>query len=560
MTISELSTHSSHSLEDSLVPLRQKIETGKVWLENYREDNAVDYLQRRWKLDSDSRPALELIKTLPSHLRPHLPEGYIWFEESGQLKLLRHQYAPQTDFKVYLFGPDNYTASLSNHRVVEHIQYLVASTICNQQVPIQGFALTEKGREPRKELRKEFPEDITLSTYKDKTQVWWRGHLIDFLDTMGEGELTSTHFSLNYKPEPAGAWARTLRTQVTREAREAYGSYSEVIHYREKPSMTEGKLLIPESISIETFSRDATKINGYFVPAGHECHQWIDTGGERFFKKCLKKLADGASYSALSFEAASLLSGLEGMQEQFTKVSFSTADLRMVSARDQFVLRRMAEIESASADCLLTQVTHVLNSSTNHRNRKVSERVHHWLRRATEMAEVIDFAYQGRKPSFKVITINGLLSCYYGVHFRGMIERLRAIACRMLLVQFPLNMVPYHLMEMAGEKSEISEVAQQRIIVLIEVGCKVGTLDESALMRVVYEIEDYMAAGFKVHLTDVYTRLSDKLFPLIAKISDYTVLKPIRRITVSNRCWYGSIVCNAKALLQLEESAVHVST
>ncbi len=76
----------------------------KFWEDSYVPINPQTHLFRNWKHSEDIESPISIIQMLPDQQKPHLPEGYLWFKDQNDLKILKHIDAPTSNFKIYIFG------------------------------------------------------------------------------------------------------------------------------------------------------------------------------------------------------------------------------------------------------------------------------------------------------------------------------------------------------------------------------------------------------------------------------------------------------------------------
>ncbi len=352
---------------------------GAVWRSEYRQVNPSPYLSRQWTRNTDDRPAFNILHLLPPHQLPHLPMGYIWSLENRELMLLKHACAPSVDFQIILFGPD--------HR--NRIQYLV---IQDKQVPLHGFTMTRQEGFP-KDLRSEYPASVKRDPFISAAtdSRYWRGHIIDYVDTLGhptQRTQISTLFAPNYKPEPEGAWARTLRGTLAKRIRKIEGSYSEIMIYSPQSDRTPGNKPIPEAVGFSTYLPDQQPIAFYYVPKHHPCHQWTGAVSRR-----LDELQKGISPFPL------IWTGIKADES----APLINANLNSISPFAAWRLKRGAEMELSATKKLQA----ALYAATH---QEPLQEVAYWVSRAARTSLQMCFIFRSQNPPFPQCLANRLPS------------------------------------------------------------------------------------------------------------------------------------------------------
>ncbi len=273
-------------MANALSATRATLESAQEWEGDYHPVVLEAHLEREWKVGGDSLPAIQIIQRLTDEQKPHLPEGYIWVEKQHDLQIYKHQHAPTSSFKIHLFGPD----------IKGRIQFVVEK----DHIPQHGFAMTRKEGFP-KDLRNEYP--MTLESFRSNSIPHWRGHIIDYKDTLGDPEERniSTLRHWNYKPEPPEYWAQTLRTKAVSDIREIEGSYAEIMLYGFSPIKTDGGDPIPRAIVLEMFLYTKEFLASYHIPQDHECHGW--TAKKHRTEKALRELQQRDLFPALIWKS-----------------------------------------------------------------------------------------------------------------------------------------------------------------------------------------------------------------------------------------------------------------
>lgn len=335
-----------------------------AWRSNYEEIDASQTISRPWKPDTAVKTGGEILDSLPSHLHPILPEGYIWSKEEAGYNILKHKEAPSQKLNIYVFAED------PDLKKKGRIQYLVTV----DEVPIHGFAMTNRAGFVNS-LRDDYP--MPLNAYKKKDEVYWRGHIIDYKDTLGNASDSnlSTLMKCNYKPEPAGTWARTLRKDWVAKIRDNEGSYGEIMLYDWSCSKTADQTPIPRGVICNEFNYGTDRIGGVFVSfdtGPDTCHVWKKAPKEKgFVNKCLRNLKCDEAFPPILIAA----NDNDGESVKGFKMTLPE-DLKNLSPKEAFKLKRGAEVEFDSPVLQVGYATYCAHHGAPERE------VNYWLSRA----------------------------------------------------------------------------------------------------------------------------------------------------------------------------------
>lgn len=531
----------------------------KLWESSYTSVTPQDHLSRRWKLPEDQENPLSIIASLPDEQKPHLPEGYIWFKDQKDLQILKHIDAPTSNFQIHVFGPDK----------GKRIQYLVTQDVDGEIAPTHGFAMTRREGFP-KALRSEYP--ITAESFQEGTTTYWRGHIIDYDDTLGTPEevgTISTLFSLNLKPEPQVCWARTLRAKAVAEARQAEGSYGELMLYGFLPQKTNSKRPIPEAVFLEIFNYRGESLHGYFVPKKHECHGWASQKGEKNFAlKSLEKLEQKEQFPALVWNKAKPLAE--------KKITLSSKNLETVDVKEAYHLARGAEMEYESAELKLKYAIYAKHHKAS------PPTVQFWLKRAADVATKVDTVYQSLRAPFSVCLLDSFSTPLQGMdqNLIGYIDQLKGVAERVIKACSPLapltpkdetkkeepDSIPSQASteEKFTKSTDVAPVTDKKPIIVftipppvaaplvdsspLQVDCKCDLQNPRKLEELTVKVTTAVQHRAPLNLKSVRTAVAKKLFPAIqkeaSKISpDY---KPVQSVEIFSPRWQATVSKMAK--------------
>lgn len=503
-------------------PLSQEnFESGRLWESEYHQINPQAHLCRKWKLEEDTRAPLTILRLLPDLQQPQLPEGYLWLSEDRELKILKHQDAPFVNFKIYLFGPD--------HK--ERIQYLVVQ----EDVPTQGFAMTRQ-EGFSKVLRNDYGS-IALNSFKEGDITFWRGHIIDYLDTLGdpvEREKISAIFDLNLKPEPSGCWAQTLRTKLVAKIREGNGSYSETMFYGFTPKKTEGGRPIPEAVSFDKFTfggREGPELEmSYFVSKEHPCHTWSGKGNKNFTPESLKKLESRDFVSSLIWRQGTL-----PKQREFLPLNVNLAQL---TVKEGYLLRQEAEMELGSAQLKLSYALYGIH------HKAPEATLVFWLKRTLETALKMDNIYHSIVPPFQLALLGELSPTL------PFVNQLQKIGERVL------QTYPQTIVRFIKREEEILPLPPPPLLPPLlrapPIGIEPTTIccspinirNRLTLHNFTLEITQAVERGSPLILTNVYTSIAKKIFPKIqetARRAFHPPYTPVILIRVKQSKWKNSV-------------------
>jgi hypothetical protein len=537
-----------------LKSLQNQIKQGLFWLNGYQEvENLNEILTRQYHLETDKRDPIELIKGLAAHLRPQLPEGYIWLENGKDLKIYRHVNAPPHQFKIHLFGPDKLK---SKQRQIERIQYLVVDQVGKQKnIPIHGFAMAKK-EGFSKDLRESYPFNKTEFRKDGKATVL--GHIIDYQDTLGkvDDENISTLFAQNYKPEPKSIWALNIRTQLVGERREIEGSYSEVMLYGYNPLTTDGLIPIPKSVFFETFNYGADRLKGFYVPFKHPCHiaekskEIKEIEPVKYWKKQLIRKKE--TFPALVIDK-NRFGKIYSLEEYFGD-KCSNLDVTQANVRQAYHLKRAAELEFSRADAMMKQAIYAKT------HKAPNEVIEHWLLRAEAMAQVIARAWEAQRPAFSAALLN-TMNDHFIRNFSALtptmqqsIRTLTLVADK-IITGFNARTINAFSQNFGGNKSLILVVGEDAYIADLNPGkpekkksviidCRnIPSTSTTAMNRVKREIKGLEKENVPVKLIGVHTRLSKELFPKLSAATN------IKEVTISTPIYLKSVSKEADANL-----------
>ena len=509
---------------------RENLETGHIWEAGYHMVDPQPHLLRRWKLEHDDRDPLTILRLLPDLQQPQLPEGYLWLSERHELTILKHQDAPPVNFKIYLFGPDK----------EDRIQYLVAQN----DLPTHGFAMTKHEGFPRV-LRNDYGS-VTSESFKAGETTYWRGHIIDYFDTLGdpsERDKISAVFHLNLKPEPAVCWSQTLRTKLLGEIREGNGSYSETMFYGFTPKKTNGARPIPEAVSLDRFTLGGRAgpelLNSYYVPREHECHTWSSEGKRDFTKNSLKKLESADFVSALIWNQGNLPT-----QPDYLPLNINLARL---DVKQGYRLRQNAEVEYNSAQLKLS---YVIYGVTHQAPQKT---LCFWLKRTIDTALKIEEVYHSVVPPFQLALLGALSP---NLPFVDQLQR---------LAERVLHACPGMVSRPIQQEEEIVEarapaplpVLPPPVLRAAPVGVaptticcsSVHTQNARVLGDFIFKVTREVERGSPLVLTQVYTVIAQKIFPRIGETAKRHFLppyQPVLSIELKHSKWRNTIKKLAK--------------
>jgi len=529
------------------------------WEGSYKPVDPRDHLCRRWQPSGDVESSISIIQLLPDAQKPHLPEGHIWFQDKKDLAILRHKDAPVSDFKIYIFGPDK-----------RRIQYLVEQDVAGKKVATHGFAIARKEGFP-KALRDEYP--VTSESFKHGDTTYWRGHILDYDDTLGtpdERETISTLFALNYKPEPQVCWARTLRTKAIASARDVDGAYGELMLYGFLPTKTNSGKPIPEAIFLELFNYPGESTNRYYVPKEHECHGWSSQKGEKNFAiKSLKKLEQEDRFPALVFNKKQPI--IERDRRALPPIN-----LEQLDEKEAYHLARDAEMEYESAELKLGYAVYGKYHNAPLKTMKF------WLTRAAETALNVDSVYRSSRPPFSVWLLDSFKDLDRDL--TPYIDQLKKIADRVMKVCSRLDLLPLKqeptdeestngsisLTRLTGENflrphsgapSAVQASAPSATVSIIlpvqpsqaaapvvdspptEVECNCDTQNPGKLGGLIKKVTEAVQQRSPLILTKVRSVVANNIFPTIAQEAKQISpeYKPVQSIEISNPCWKGAV-------------------
>lgn len=512
----------------------------KLWESSYTLVDPQKHLSQRWKLAEDQESPLSIIASLPDEQKPHLPEGYIWFKDQKDLQILKHIDAPASNFQISIFGPDK----------GKRIQYLVTQDVDGEIAPTHGFAMTRREGFP-KTLRNEYP--ITAESFQEGTTTYWRGHIIDYDDTLGTPEevrTISTLFSFNLKPEPQVCWARTLRAKAVAAARQAEGSYGELMLYGFLPRKTNSKRPIPEAVFLEIFNYKGDSLQGYYVPKKHECHGWASQKGEKNFAgKSLEKLEQKEQFPALVWNKA------KPLVER--KISISSKNLETVDVKEAYQLARGAEMEYESAELKLKYAIYAKQHKAS------PQTLQFWLKRAADVATKVDTVYQSLRAPFSVCLLNSFSTSLQSIDKSLLlyIDQLKGVADHVmkacsLLTPLSVKEESKHeepdnipSKELPEEKStKAIDVAPLVDSSPLQVDCKCDLQNPRKLEELTAKVTTAVQHRAPLNLKSVRTVVAKKLFPAIQeearKLSpDY---KPVLSVEIISPRWQATVSKMAK--------------
>ena len=528
---------------ESFERLRSAIQSAATWLNDYQSLDPESVCIRKWKLPQDTRPSIEVIKLLPDHQKPHLPAGHIWHKDGNNLMILRHRATPSQIFQIYLFGPDHNQTTRDSR-----IQYIVSE----RNMPIHGFANAKK-EGFSKDLRDEYP--MSLESYKKNKETFWRGHIIDYQDTLG---LTtdlgiSTRLAQNYKPEPEGTWARNLRADLVEKTRDVRGSYSELQFYDFDLVRTDGGIPIPNSIFMETFDYSSKgRVKGYDVPKSHACHHWEKTG-KNFCKNSLQLLENGDTFPALVVTKDQLPEHRSIITMQDFPAEYGSWTSKM-----GYQIRRIAELEFNAASyklqyCLFGQA-----------HKAPIHTLQFWLGRAVSLATAIDTAYQSKVPPFQLHLTNAVAASFSEQPaLQKLVEKLMLISSNVLkAVSVPkqIEAASTHLESDAATdaqetvlqeedtahqapENQIEEAPPSAALALnpVSITCKGTSTQTSSINSLMDRLTPIMQEGSPIILTHLTTGLAKQILPRIRTFANGSPTKVLERVEVSSPCFKNGV-------------------
>ncbi len=486
------------------------IETAQEWGEAYHPVPLESHLERQWKVGGDSLPAIQIIQRLTDAHKPHLPEGYIWGQEQQRLQILKHRHAPASSFKIHLFGPDN----------KERIQFVVEK----EKVPQHGFSMTRREGFPR-DLRDDYPMSPESFRSRDRDIPQWRGHIIDYQDTLGtpEEENISTRQPWNFKPEPPEHWARTLRTKIVGNLREIEGSYAEIMLYGFLPTETVGGNPIPRAIVLETFLATKEFQGSYHIPQDHECHGW--TARRHPTAKALRELRQNDLFPALIWKSGA---------PPATEMKDVLVDPEHLDVKDAYRLLRSAEMEYDQATF---KILYVIYGKTHQSS---LETLQFWLLRAVDIAIKVDSVYHSSRPPFPTY----LMNCFQGdldPSLTPYVDQLKSIAGRILQAPSPDPQIAPPAPEMPRPIEAAVTPREATPDIPISILCSGDERDESQ------EISEKIGRAIKMRgvviLKKVISSWANKWFGQIQEQiqGSPSRYQPIRRVELSNARWRNTV-------------------
>lgn len=226
------------------------------------------------------------LESLPDHCLPITPEGTVWYRNPNRsLSLMGNKFfdhIPEVEFYTFSGFRDG----------KEAFAYLSLW----DNVTVQGYSTcspTYFGDLPGCEgLREQYPPSLSdLGRWEGK----WRGHIIDFSVTIGNGEdpSLSTRLVQNYHPEPPESyWSRTLGKMRVDHLRSIEGAYSRFLFYnQEEPRRLPCGLFVPFGVVWSEFGRTPGRAlsQSYSIPFSilHRIHRAIS--GRREFNRMQDK-------------------------------------------------------------------------------------------------------------------------------------------------------------------------------------------------------------------------------------------------------------------------------
>ncbi|HLB52846.1 MAG TPA: hypothetical protein VJK48_03985 [Chlamydiales bacterium] len=483
----------------SLSMTPQSIESRETWRNEYHPICLDPLIIRHWKLAEDVRSPEEILKILDNCLKPLLPEGHIWSSTEEKIEILRHKAQNRSDFKIHLFGPDQ----------KNRIGYLVVDLKEKEPAPLFGYAMTKKEGFP-KNLRNKYPQ--ASSYFKAGEENFWRGHIIDYHDTLGSPEeesSLSTSFAPNYKPEPEGAWSNTIRKEIVKDLRDIEGSYSELILYNFEPARTDMEKKIPESVLLSTFTWDKQYLTSYHVPKEHACHGW-----QGKVKAKTNRLSVDIFFSPL-----------------FANINFSLQNIlgkepTHLNALESYELLRNAEMEYSEATY---KMQYLLFAKSQNAPKQILKL---WLKRSLLMAYNVTIAFQGHKPPFPQSLMNRLKTAWdpEASSFKY-VQQLGDIAYAILRRESPN--------ELAINFKKEKDCALSSIIT--EIICISPKSKQYSDM--VEKIEEAISEGSSMHIKKVTSEIAAKIFPEISQKARKRSSKymPVLRVEASSKTWEKKI-------------------
>ncbi len=528
---------------ESFERLQSAIQSATTWLNDYQSIDPESACTRKWKPPQDTRPSIEVIKLLPDHQKPHLPAGHIWYKDGNDLMILRHRATPSQIFQIYLFGPDHNQTTRDSR-----IQYIVSE----KNMPIHGFANAKKEGFSTA-LRNEYP--MSPESYKKDGKTFWRGHIIDYQDTLG---LTtdpgiSTRLAQNYKPEPEGTWARNLRADLVEKTREVRGSYSELQFYDFELARTNGGTPIPNSIFMETFDYSKDRVKGYDVPKSHGCHHWEKTR-KNFCKNSLQLLENGDTFPTLVVTKDQLPVHRSIITMQDFPAEYGSWTFKM-----GYQIRQIAELEFKEATyklhyCLFGQA-----------HQAPIHTLQFWLGRAVLLATAIDTAYQSKVPPFQLHLTNTVAASFSEKpSLQKLVEKLILISSNVLkavTVPKQIDAASTNLeSDVATEPQEtaiqeedtahqtpenqIEETPLSAAIALnpVSISCEgTSAKNTTAINSLMDRLTPIMQEGSPIVLTHLTTGLAKQILPRIRTLANGSQIKVLERVEVSNPCFKKGI-------------------
>lgn len=483
----------------SLSITSQAIESREFWQNQYTPIPLDSVCVRHWKLDDDSRSSREILKSLDHRLKPLLPQGHIWLATEDRLEILRHKDEDSSNFKIHLFGPDQ----------KNRIHSLVIDLQSKEHTPLFGMTMTKR-EVFFKDLRNKYPQDTSFFKQNDKS--YWRGHIIDYNDTLGflEDESSlSTSFSANYKPEPEGAWANTIRKEIVGDIREIEGSYSELMLYGFHPETTDKGKKIPEAVFLSTLTVSQQYLTSYYVPKDHSCHEWKGKVKAKAQKELSNPLFFPPLFANFPFP----------LQEDPLGKEHHNIDLL-----EGYKLLRNAEMEYSRSTYKIEYLIYAKEQLAP------LEILDIWLKRSLIMAYHVTIAFQGNKPPFPQSLMNRLNALWNReeplFHY---VEQLGKIALAILQKIKPREIVIHNKIK----KEKIEELSSK----ITEIYCVSSkNLQYNQMIR---QIDDAIAIGSSMKIHKITTEVATLLFPEIdkkakEKSSEY---RPLLQVTASCKRW-----------------------
>ncbi|MDP4724924.1 MAG: hypothetical protein NWS47_01335 [Alphaproteobacteria bacterium] len=324
---------------------------------------------------------IECVQRVADTAKPRLPAGFIWsIDELGSLQILKHQCVEAVNFNIYVFGPDEY----------DRIQFVVSE----EGVPTHGFAMTRMGTEFPETLRNTYP--MLTDDYKKGTITKCRGHIIDYKDTLGSARdvAISTLCVFNYKPEPWGYWARTLRTQMVAELRRHQSSYAEYMFYPFNLAKTNNKTPIPTEVLFEESPMNPNIAQSYLVSEAHACHAWEARNVSMYQAKSILRTTKKVRPFIWNRQLNSVKqrASLDGF--------FRSQAAPVIDFCDLYLLMVAAETEYSGATLKMTYLSWAAGSGAPLSIIKL------WLNRSVLTAQYIDDTYHSVVPAFPATVLN----------------------------------------------------------------------------------------------------------------------------------------------------------